>query len=156
MTNSSNLSDPGRKERIRALEARLADTLILASQARQAYWNLKASDKDDLHRIFEQIHGEFSAYGDLIAKRLVKLGGYASCYSNNSSNRSGLTDYPLEAQSEDDHTKALMAALNQYKTRLKLTLTQMHTAGDEKSSSLIQDAIAISDKSLWAIEAYLE
>src|SRR3954467_7418380 len=59
------------------LNQRLADAVDLQSQMKQAHWNVKGPHFIGLHKLFDKIHESVESYIDLIAERIVQLGGVA-------------------------------------------------------------------------------
>ncbi len=62
---------------IEILNRRLADAIDLQLQSRQAYWNAKGPSFLSLRELFEKVTQEVEAYTNLIAERIVQLGGKA-------------------------------------------------------------------------------
>ena len=62
---------------VAVLNARLADAVDLATQMKQAHWNVKGSNFIALHEMFDSIHGEVQVHVDDIAERVTSLGGTA-------------------------------------------------------------------------------
>src|SRR5260370_25228868 len=69
------------KERRSELNAlmnqRLADAVDLQMQMKQAHWNVKGPHFIGLHELFDKIDEAVESYVDLIAERIVQLGGIA-------------------------------------------------------------------------------
>jgi DNA-binding ferritin-like protein len=63
--------------RLEGLNARLADSIDLMQQAKQAYWNVKGSSFIALHTLFDAVVDAAEAYMDPFAERVVQLGGTA-------------------------------------------------------------------------------
>ena len=59
------------------LQDRLADSIDLQTQAKQAHWNVKGPNFIALHELFDKIAEESEEYPDLIAERIVQFGGVA-------------------------------------------------------------------------------
>jgi len=57
------------------LQERLADSIDLQIQAKQAHWNVKGPSFIALHELFDKIAEESEEYPDLIAERIVHLAG---------------------------------------------------------------------------------
>ena len=55
----------------------LADAIDLQAQCKQAHWNVKGPDFIALHTLFDQVSEAAEGYVDLIAERIVQLGGIA-------------------------------------------------------------------------------
>ena len=74
---SVKLSETDRQQIIDILNARLADTIDLKTQAKQAHWNVKGPEFFQLHELFDSIAGHLDDQADLIAERVTALGGTA-------------------------------------------------------------------------------
>ena len=59
------------------LNARLADTIDLQLQAKQAHWNVKGPNFIALHELFDKVADAAEEASDMLAERLVALGGRA-------------------------------------------------------------------------------
>ena len=59
------------------LQGRLADSIDLTLQAKQAHWNVKGPSFIALHELFDKVTEEAEGFADLIAERIVQLGGIA-------------------------------------------------------------------------------
>jgi starvation-inducible DNA-binding protein len=66
-----------REKMIVLLNARLADSIDLQTQCKQAHWNVKGPDFIALHELFDKVNEDVEEYVDLIAERAVQLGGVA-------------------------------------------------------------------------------
>jgi starvation-inducible DNA-binding protein len=78
MYNTKNdLPEKTREGVIKILNARLADSVDLMHQAKQAHWNVKGENFIALHKLFDEIVDSAEEYMDLIAERAVQLGGIA-------------------------------------------------------------------------------
>ena len=59
------------------MNRRLADAVDLQMQMKQAHWNVKGPHFIGLHELFDQIDEAVESYVDLIAERIMQLGGIA-------------------------------------------------------------------------------
>src|SRR5689334_24747584 len=59
------------------MNQRLADAVDLQLQMKQAHWNVKGPNFIGLHELFDKIDEAVESYVDLIAERIVQLGGIA-------------------------------------------------------------------------------
>ena len=79
---------------IQLLQQTLACTVDLRSQVKQACWNVKGHDFVPLHALFATMATELDAYTDLVAARLVVLGGVARGTARTAATQSTLPEYP--------------------------------------------------------------
>src|SRR5213076_2486306 len=73
----NDISRDRRVEISALLNQRLADAVDLQTQMKQAHWNVKGPHFIGLHELFDKIDEAVEAYVDLIAERIVQLGGIA-------------------------------------------------------------------------------
>jgi starvation-inducible DNA-binding protein len=71
----NDLPAHARADVIVILNARLADSIDLTHQAKQAHWNVKGPRFMALHKLFDEVVDAAEAYMDLSAERIVQLGG---------------------------------------------------------------------------------
>src|SRR6476620_8746101 len=96
------------------LNARLADCIDLQTQCKQAHWNVKGPSFIGLHKLFDEINEAVEEYVDLIAERIVQLGGVAEGTARIVAERSSLIDYPLTLRTGAEHVAALSDALGAF------------------------------------------
>jgi starvation-inducible DNA-binding protein len=78
MYNTENdITQPRRTELNALMNQRLADAVDLQMQLKQAHWNVKGPHFIGLHELFDRIDEAIESYVDLIAERIVQLGGIA-------------------------------------------------------------------------------
>ena len=78
LTHTRNsLPEKTRIEIVALLQARLADSIDLVMQAKQAHWNVKGPNFIALHELFDKVYTDTGVYVDLIAERIVHFGGLA-------------------------------------------------------------------------------
>ena len=91
MSRKNNaLSEEQQAKRLEMLNRRLADTIDLQLQSRQAYWNVKGPNFISLRELFDQIAEGVEKYASLIAERIVQLGGTAEGTAHAVAGRSSL------------------------------------------------------------------
>ena len=150
----NTLPDNTRKAVISLLQARLADALDLAGQAKQAHWNVKGPGFIALHELFDQIHAETMGHADLIAERLVMLGGQAYGTTQAVSETTSLKPYPLDASRQEDHIEALSTALADFGGAIRRAIGDADESGDDDTADLFTEVSRAVDKSLWFVEAH--
>jgi DNA-binding ferritin-like protein (oxidative damage protectant) len=76
-STKNDLPQASRVQVIELLNQRLADSIDLQTQCKQAHWNVKGPAFIALHKLFDEINEDVEEYVDLIAERIVQLGGIA-------------------------------------------------------------------------------
>src|SRR6058998_1625933 len=95
------------------INQRLADAVDLQMQLKQAHWNVKGPHFIGLHELFDQIDEAVESYVDLIAERIVQLGGIAEGTVRVAAGRSRLEEYPLAIADGSAHVEAVSKALRE-------------------------------------------
>src|SRR5256886_4852758 len=115
-STKNDLPESTRLEVIPLLNQRLAECIDLQTQSKQAHWNVKGPSFIGLHKLFDEINEAVEGYVDLIAERIVQLGGIAEGTIGAVEGRSTLVDYPLTistgAERSEEHTSALQSPSN--------------------------------------------
>lgn len=151
-----DLPDNVRKSAIGLLQARLADAVDLATQAKQAHWNVKGPSFIALHELFDKIAGDAGEYTDLIAERITTLGGTAEGTAAVTAERSTLPRYPLAIVEGAEHVEALATALATFGKAVRGNIDQAAEIGDQDTADLFTEVSRGVDKNLWFVEAHAQ
>jgi starvation-inducible DNA-binding protein len=150
----NDLPEAGRLEVIALLNQRLADGLDLQAQSKQAHWNVKGPTFIALHKLFDDINADVAEYADLIAERIVQLGGIAEGTVGVVEGRSTLLDYPLTLSTGAEHVAALSDALAAFGRTVRLGIEEMNELEDAGSADILTEISRGVDKWLWFVEAH--
>ncbi|HEY8258146.1 MAG TPA: DNA starvation/stationary phase protection protein Dps [Gemmatimonadales bacterium] len=150
----NNLPEGARREVTRLLNQRLADCIDLQTQCKQAHWNVKGPSFIALHKLFDEINEAVEEYVDLLAERVVQLGGVAEGTAGVVAKRSALPDYPLTISSGLDHVAALSDALAAFGRTARIGIEEMNELEDADSADILTEISRGIDKWLWFVEAH--
>ena len=153
-STKNDLPDASRIEAIDLLNQRLADCIDLQTQCKQAHWNVKGPAFIGLHKLFDEINEDVEEYVDLIAERVVQLGGVAEGTARIVAQRSALIDYPLALSTGDEHVAALSDALAQFGRTARIGIDEMNDLQDADSADILTEISRGLDKWLWFVEAH--
>jgi starvation-inducible DNA-binding protein len=137
------------------LNARLADAVDLMHQAKQAHWNVKGPGFIALHKLFDEVVDTAEEYMDLIAERIVQLGGTAEGTIQVAAKRSALKEYPVEISGARDHVEALSSALATFGKNVRHAIDQSDELGDRDTADIFTEISRGIDKYLWFVKAHL-
>jgi len=119
--------------------ARLADSIDLMHQAKQAHWHVKGPSFMALHTLFDEVVDAAEDSMDLLAERVVQVGGTAEGTIQVATARTGLKAYPLTLAEERAHVEALASALAAYGTSVRQGIEQADALGDRDTAHFHQD-----------------
>ncbi len=151
-----DMPDNTRKAAVNLLQARLADAVDLATQMKQAHWNVKGPSFIALHELFDQIHGEVAGYVDLLAERITTLGGTAEGTARVAAERSTLGEYPLDIADGTAHVDAVSTVLAAFGKEIRAAIDASDDMGDQGTADLFTEISRGIDKSLWFVEAHAQ
>src|SRR5881628_2914875 len=155
MYETENDISPERRSELNALmNQRLADAVDLQMQMKQAHWNVKGPHFIGLHELFDQIDEAVESYVDLIAERIVQLGGIALGTVREAAARSRLEEYPLTIADGAAHVEAVARALSTFGREARLTIDETNALEDADTADLFTEISRDVDKWLWLVEAH--
>jgi starvation-inducible DNA-binding protein len=150
----NDLSPKARKKVIETLADRLADATDLMLQTKQAHWNVKGPSFIALHELFDKVNGATQEWVDLIAERIVQLGGTAEGTLQAAAKRTTMKAYSLTIVSGKDHVEALSSALASFGKKARAAIDKTGKAGDADTADLFTEVSRDVDKYLWFVEAH--
>src|ERR1041385_9522593 len=110
----NDIPEQRRSELNSLMNQQLANAVDLQTQMKQAHWNVKGPNFIGLHELFDEIDEAVEEYVDLIAERIVQLGGIAEGTARVAAQRSRLEEYPLDIANGTDHVAAVAKALSTF------------------------------------------
>lgn len=136
------------------LNARLADAIDLALMTKQAHWNLRGRQFIAVHEMFDGFRTELDGHVDILAERIVQLGGIAIGTTQAVAEGSKLKAYPTDLVSVDDHVAALAERYGDLANATRGAIEASDEAGDAGSADIFTAFSRSLDKALWFLEAH--
>jgi starvation-inducible DNA-binding protein len=150
----NDIAQSRRSALISLMNQRLADAVDLQMQMKQAHWNVKGPHFIGLHELFDQIDEAVESYVDLIAERIVQLGGIAEGTVRVAAARSRLEEYPLNIADGHAHVEAVAKALSTFGEEARNTIDEADGLGDADTADIFTEVSRGIDKWLWFVEAH--
>src|SRR2546425_10570635 len=150
----NDISQQRRTELCALMNQRLADAVDLQTQMKQAHWNVKGPHFIGLHELFDQIDEAVEGYVDLIAERIVQLGGVAEGTARVAAVGSRLEEYPLSIADGQAHVEAVSKALSTFGHEARKTIDEAEELDDADTADIFTEISRGIDKWLWFVEAH--
>jgi starvation-inducible DNA-binding protein len=150
----NDLPEETRGQVIGLLNQRLADAIDLQTQCKQAHWNVKGPAFIALHKLFDDVNESVEEYVDLIAERIVQLGGVAEGTVGVVAKRTSLAGYPLTLSAGGDHVAALSDALAGFGRTARIGIEEMNDLEDAGTADILTEISRGIDQWLWFVEAH--
>jgi len=138
---------------VRILNQQLANLSDLASQTKQAHWNVRGPEFYQLHKLFDDLYEPLGDQVDSIAERAVTLGGFAMGTVRCAAANSALEEFPLEPGAIE-YVKALAKRYAQAANSIREAIDQTADLGDADTADLFTQISRELDKSVWFLEAH--
>ena len=136
------------------LNQSLGDAIDLQCQCKHAQWNVKGASFIALHQLFGALHDDIARYVEMMAERVVQLGGIAHGTAVLVVACSSLPEYPLLLTSGAQHVDALSDALGACGRSARRRIDVLSELGDTVSAAIIADISHGIDRCLWLVEAH--
>lgn len=150
----NDISEQRRSELGALMNQQLANAVDLQTQMKQAHWNVKGPHFIGLHELFDQIDEAVEGYVDLIAERIVQLGGIAAGTARVAAERSRLEEYPLDIADGHAHVEAVAKALSTFGHEARKTIDEAEELEDADTADIFTEISRGIDKWLWFVEAH--
>ena len=138
------------------LNQRLADMVDLFNQTKYAHWNVKGPSFIALHELFDDVAERVEEHCDLLAERVVALGGTAAGTTRQAAAHSTIGEYELSAVDGPQHVRALARQVATLAASVRQAIQTSADAGDPTTADLFTEISRVLDKDLWFLEAHLQ
>lgn len=154
-TNSLGLPIKETKVLAAELNILLANFQVYYQNLRGLHWNIRGKRFFDLHVKFEELYNDAQLKVDLIAERILTLGGvplhtFDDYIKNNK--------LPIGKNISNDEAAVhlIIVSLTDLLKIERVILGQSDEIGDEGTNSMMSDFIKEQEKTMWMMKAWLE
>ncbi|RXP52812.1 DNA starvation/stationary phase protection protein [Lutibacter sp. HS1-25] len=138
-----------------SLNSLLANFQVYYQNLRGLHWNIKGKSFFELHVKFEEFYTDSQEKIDLIAERILTLGGSPL---HTFEDYSALSKVPVGKNISND-VEGVTLVVNSLSELLKIERTILEAssnANDEGTNAMMSDFIAAQEKSIWMLNAWLQ
>lgn len=154
-TNSLGLPIKESEELVNELNGLLSNYQIYYQNLRGLHWNIRGKRFFDLHIKFEELYNDSQIKIDLIAERVLTLGGIPlhtfSDYIANSKLKVG-----KNISKDVDAIQLILESLSTLLQAERVILNKSGAINDEGTNSMMSDFIAEQEKTNWMLKAWME
>ena len=157
------IDEDKRHQLVKLLNTTLAATSDLYSQTKQAHWNVKGKDFYQLHLLYDELAERLEEPLDLVAERIVLLGGYAYGTVRMAADASILSPFPGTNQEGDQDTvndpsflTTLADRWAEYADHIRESDEKADEIGDPGTADLYDQIIHVAERGTWFIEGHLQ
>ncbi len=151
-----DLDEATRHKLVALLNQSLANTSDLYSQTKQAHWNVKGKDFYQLHLLYDELAEKLEEPLDLLAERVVLLGGYAHGTVRMAAAGSNLSPFPGPDAADPSFLAILADRWAEYARHIREADETADDIGDPATVNLYDEITNIADRGLWFIEGHMQ
>ena len=151
---ANDLSENARLASVGVLNATLADIMDLTNAVRMAHWTVRGPQFAGLHALFEQFYNELAKETDVVAERIVQLGGTPDGTTQAVEEHTRLDPYPSDLRAGMDHVAALTERYAAVARTTRDAVDEADEAGDMGTADLLTATSRVLDQALWMLEAH--
>jgi starvation-inducible DNA-binding protein len=151
-----DLAPSTRKPMIALLNQELADLSDLASQVKEAHWNVKGMQFIALHELFDRLVADLLPFIDDVAERITALGGFARGTVRKAAAATRLAELKETKLEGRALVEALAASYAHVAATARAAIDTASKANDADTADLFTEISRGLDKSLWFLEAHLQ
>ena len=154
-TNSLGLPVKESEELVNELNGLLSNFQIYYQNLRGLHWNIRGKRFFDLHLKFEELYNDTQIKIDLIAERVLTLGGTPlhtfADYIENSKLQIG-----KNISKDVEAIQLILESLSVLLQVERVILAKAADINDEGTNSMMSDFIAEQEKTNWMLKAWME
>lgn len=154
-TNSLGLPIKESEELVNELNGLLSNFQIYYQNLRGLHWNIRGKRFFDLHLKFEELYNDSQIKIDLIAERVLTLGGTPlhtfADYIENSKLQIG-----KNISKDVEAIQLILESLSVLLQMERVILAKAADINDEGTNSMMSDFIAEQEKTNWMLKAWME
>lgn len=109
-----------------------------------------------IHELLDQFRKNVDKHVDIIAERVVQLGGTAYGTTQTVDKDSPVKPYPTDIYSVEDHLNALIERYGDVANLIRKSIDDAAEAGDADTADIFTAASRMLDKNLWFLEAHIQ
>jgi starvation-inducible DNA-binding protein len=152
----NDLPQKTRAKVVAILGDRLADATDVMLATKQAHWNVKGPTFIALHELFDRINEASEEWVDLVAERILQLGGTAEGTVQATAARTSMEPYPTDIVTGADHVEALSSMLAALGRKVRRAIDQTDKLGDQDTADIFTEISRSVDKYTWFVEAHAQ
>ncbi|MCJ7467360.1 MAG: DNA starvation/stationary phase protection protein [Maribacter sp.] len=152
--NSIGLSAETSKSISEELNQLLANFQIYYQNLRGIHWNIKGKRFFDLHIKFEELYTAANIKVDLVAERILTLGG-VPLHTFEDYIKKSKVPVGKNVWKDEESIRMIVDSLHELLVLERKILKDSDKAGDEGTNSMMSDFITEQEKTVWMMKAWL-
>jgi len=133
----------------------LSNFQVYYQNLRGLHWNIRGKRFFDLHIKFEELYNDAQEKIDLIAERILTLGG-TPLHSFEDYIKNNKLEVGVNISRDTEAVQLIMASLSDLLKIERVILQESDNINDEGTNSMMSDFIKEQEKTIWMMKAWSE
>jgi starvation-inducible DNA-binding protein len=143
------------EEIVSELNLLLSNYQVYYQNLRGIHWNIRGKRFFDLHVKFEELYNDSQLKIDMIAERVLTLGG-TPLHTFEDYIKHNEIVVGKNISNDEKAVQLIVDSLSHLLTRERIILDKSAAVNDEGSNSMMSDFISEQEKTIWMMQAWLE
>lgn len=152
--NSIGLPAAQSRQLAEQLNTLLANFQTYYQNLRGIHWNIRGRSFFDLHAKFEELYNDANMKVDLVAERILTLGG-TPMHTFDDYAKASRVPVGRNVRKDEDSIRLIVDSLKELLIIERSILDASGEAGDEGTNSMMSDFITEQEKTVWMMKAWL-
>lgn len=152
--NSIGLPAAQSKQLAEQLNTLLANFQTYYQNLRGIHWNIRGRSFFDLHAKFEELYNDANLKVDLVAERILTLGG-TPMHTFDDYVKASRVPVGRDVRKDEESIRLIVDSLKELLLIERSILNASDEAGDEGTNSMMSDFITEQEKTVWMMKAWL-
>jgi len=152
--NSIGLPAAQSKQLAEQLNTLLANFQTYYQNLRGIHWNIRGRSFFDLHAKFEELYNDANMKVDLVAERILTLGG-TPMHTFDDYAKASKVPVGRNVGKDEASIRLIVDSLKELLLIERAILNASEEAGDEGTNSMMSDFITEQEKTVWMMKAWL-
>src|SRR3954471_2096222 len=150
------LSDKSRQQSVENLNQLLADTITLRDMYKKHHWQVSGPTFYQLHLLFDKHAGEQTELIDLIAERIMALGGVSIAMAHDVAENATIPRVPRDREEPPVQISRLIHAHETILFSARSMAKQASQVGDDGTNDLlVSDIVRTNELQVWFISQHV-
>ena len=154
-TNILGLPVKETEEIVSELNLLLSNYQVYYQNLRGIHWNIRGKRFFDLHVKFEELYNDSQLKIDMIAERVLTLGG-TPLHTFEDYIKHNEIVVGKNISNDEKAVQLIVDSLSHLLARERIILDKSAAVNDEGSNSMMSDFISEQEKTIWMMQAWLE
>lgn len=149
----NGLSEKNRSDIVQRLNRNSANLQLLYMRYKKDHWTVRGRHFRSLHLMFEEFANEILAFTDIIAERLIGLGGVVVSMPDEIAEHATIGQLPAGVHDTKTMLQRELQALETMEVEIREDMERVDELGDPSTNDLLNDVLNVLEKHTWMINS---